>query len=75
MPQLIPRGLELTLPEPEPNLLTVNVTGRSENVADTDLACVMLSVQVPVPEQAPDQPLKPEPLAGVTVSVTLVPVA
>jgi hypothetical protein len=37
-PQLIPSGLELTAPEPVPDLLTVNVTGSNENVAATDLA-------------------------------------
>lgn len=37
-PQLIPSGLELTVPEPLPDLLTVKVTGSSENVAVTDLA-------------------------------------
>ena len=34
---------------------------------------VMLTVQAPVPLQAPDQPLKECPLAAVAVSVTLVP--
>jgi hypothetical protein len=71
--QLIPSGLELTVPEPVPDLLTVKVTGRSENVAVTDLAWVMPTVQVPVPEQSPDHPVKLEPGAGVAVRVTLVP--
>jgi hypothetical protein len=33
----------------------------------------MLTVQLPVPEQAPDQPAKVAPVAGAAVSVTLVP--
>ena len=74
-PQLIPRGFELTVPEPVPDRLTVRVTGSNENVAVTDLACVMVTVQVPVPEQSPDHPVKPEPVAGVAVRVTLVPLA
>lgn len=74
-PQLIPAGLELTLPEPDPDLFTVSVSGRSEKVAVTALACVMLTEHVPVPEQAPDQPEKAEPAPGVAASVTVVPKA
>jgi hypothetical protein len=33
----------------------------------------MVSVQLPVPVQAPDQPAKKAPEAGVAVSLTLVP--
>jgi hypothetical protein len=72
--QLIPPGVELTVPEPVPDLLTVNVTGSSENAAVTDLAWVMLTVQVPVPEQS-DHPVKNEFGAGVAVRVTLVPLS
>jgi hypothetical protein len=46
----------------------VNV-GRA-NVAVTFLALVIPTVQVPVPEQAPDQPVKLYPLAGEAESVT-----
>ena len=37
-PQLIPAGLELTLPEPDPDLLTVSVSGRGVKVAVTAFA-------------------------------------
>jgi hypothetical protein len=42
-------------------------------LAVTDLAAVIATVQVPVPEQAPDHPLKVKPVDGVAVSTTLVP--
>jgi hypothetical protein len=44
------------------------------NVAVTDLAAVMVVVQVPVPlHPPPDQPANTEPTAGTAVSVTVVP--
>lgn len=43
------------------------------NVAVTDVADVMVTTQVPVPEHAPDHPAKPKPPSGVAVSVTIVP--
>jgi len=43
------------------------------NVAVTDLALIIETVQVPVPVQAPDQPAKLEPSAGIAVSITEVP--
>jgi hypothetical protein len=52
--------------------VTVNVSDWPPNVATTERAWLIVSVQVPVPEQSPDQPEKLEPLAGVAVSVTLV---
>ena len=74
-PQLIPAGLEVTVPLPDPVLLTesVKVCGRS-NVAVTEVAAFMVTVQVPVPEQpAPLQPEKLDPPAAAAVSVTTVP--
>ena len=40
------------------------------NVAVTDASAVMLTVQVAVPEHAPDQPAKAEPEPAVAVNVT-----
>ncbi len=42
-------------------------------IAWTVCAPVIATTQVPVPEQAPDQPENTEPVAGVAVSVTFVP--
>ena len=39
-------------------------------LAVTDLAAFIVTVQVPVPEQAPPQPVKAEPMDSVAVSVT-----
>jgi len=43
------------------------------NVAVTDVVLVGVTLQVPVPVQAPDQPVKVEPAFGVAVSVMAVP--
>jgi hypothetical protein len=48
------------------------VLGASK-LAETERSALMLTVQLPVPEQAPDQPAKFDPAAGEAVSVTLVP--
>ena len=45
----------------------------SPKVAVTDRASVIDTTQEPLPEQAPDQPVKVLPEAGVAVSVTWVP--
>jgi hypothetical protein len=45
------------------------------NVAVTDVLAVGVKAQVPVPVQAPDQPANVEPVLGVAVSVTDVPLA
>jgi hypothetical protein len=72
-PQLMPAGLLVTVPEPVPLLVTDSVTGVAVNVAVTEVAALMVTAQVPVPEQAPLQPAKVEPAAGAAVSVTAVP--
>ena len=72
MPQSIPAGALVTVPAPVPTLETVSVkTG--VKVAVTDVAAVRVTVQGPVPVQAPLQPVKTDPADGVAVSVTTVP--
>ena len=46
-----------------------------EKVAVTDVTAVMLTVHVPVPVQAPVQRLNEEPVLGVAVRVTEVPLS
>lgn len=68
--QETPAGELVTAPLP----LTVTVRVSScTNVAVTLLPAVIVTVQVLVPEQAPDQPEKLSPADGVAVSVTIVP--
>jgi hypothetical protein len=43
------------------------------NVAVTERAWSIVTWQLPVPEQSPDQPAKTEPTSGVAVKVTVVP--
>jgi hypothetical protein len=50
-------------------------TGAVAKVAVALRAAVMFTTQLPVPLQAPLQPEKVEPDAGVAVSVTLAPLA
>src|SRR6195952_3577163 len=69
-PQSIPAGLLVTEPLPVPPFATVSCTGRSVNVAVTDLATDSETMQVAVPLQAPDQPVKLEPAAATAVRVT-----
>jgi hypothetical protein len=74
--QLMPAGLELTVPEPP----TVNVSESVWTMAakDAPALCAALSVRVQVaalPEQAPVHPTNREPEAGAAVSVTVVPLS
>jgi hypothetical protein len=73
-PQLIPAGLEVTVPLPVPDLLTESVNVCTLKVAVTDVAAFMVTEHVPVPEQPPPlQPANVDPPAGDAVSVTAVP--
>lgn len=71
----MPPGLLVTGPVPAPDLKTVSSLFGVPAVktAVTLRACVMLTVQAPVPVQAPDQPAKNDPPAAAGVSVTDVP--
>ena len=70
----MPAGLEETEPVPVPVLDTVSENVCRVNCADTEVAAVTDTTQVPVPEQPPpDHPVKVEPVVGVAVSVTDVP--
>src|SRR5215468_2375766 len=72
LPQLMPAGEEVTVPLPEPALVTVRFgLAVVLNVAVTDFAAVIGTVQVLVPVQAPLQPAKVEPLAAAAVRVTV----
>ena len=76
-PQLIPPGLEATIPVPAPSLVTLsmNVLGSGATAKDavTPWAEFIVTEQLPVPLQAPLQPAKVEPEAAAAVNVTLVP--
>jgi hypothetical protein len=68
-PQSIPDGLLVTVPPPVPDLVTVR-TRPGVNVAVTDLAAFMVSMQVPVPEQSPLHPVNTDPESAAAVNVT-----
>ena len=73
VPQLISPGLLVTVPAPDPPLVTVRV-GPVLKVAVIDLSPSMLTVHVPVPLQPPPlQPIKVDPLAALAVKVTELP--
>ncbi|HET7229072.1 MAG TPA: hypothetical protein VFJ16_03685 [Longimicrobium sp.] len=72
MVQLIPPGLDVTVPLPVPPPVTVN-TESGVKVAVTEWAKFIVTWQVPVPVQLPDQPANALPPAGVAVRVTTEP--
>jgi hypothetical protein len=73
-PQLIPAGLEVTVPLPDPVLLTDSVKVCTLNVAVTVVAALIVTAHVPVPEQPPPlQPANVDPPAAAAVKVTTVP--
>jgi hypothetical protein len=71
-PQAIPAGFDVTVPVPDPFLLTVSAVCGAVKVAVTAaLPAVRLTEQVPVPEHpAPDHPANVEPAAAVAVRTT-----
>jgi hypothetical protein len=75
-PQLMPEGLLVTIPNPVPDFVTVKLyktsvtKGAVAKVAVTDFATFIVKAQVPVPEHAPDQPEKVDPLAADAAKVT-----
>jgi hypothetical protein len=71
---LIPDGLLATLPVPVPPRITVS-TGEALKVAITEVFCVNVTLQTPLPLQAPDHPAKKELPIGDAVSITWVPLA
>jgi hypothetical protein len=74
-PQLIPAGVEVTVPPPSPDLVTVSAKFRRLNVAVTDLAALMVTLHVaPETVSHPVHPMTAEPVAGEAVSATAVPV-
>ena len=71
---MIPTGLEETEPDARAGLGDGQAERLQRELADTEVAAVTDTTQVPVPEQPPpDQPVKVEPVAGVAVRVTDVP--
>jgi len=74
LPQLIPAGLLVTVPEPVPASVTLS-DGCADKlkVAVTDVFFVRDTVQPAVPLQAPPQPEKLDPDAGLAVRVIFVP--
>jgi hypothetical protein len=72
-PQLMPGGVLVTVPVPDPDFVTESRKVASENVAVTERAADMLTTQAPVPEQSPLQPVKAEPAFGLGVRVTFCP--
>jgi hypothetical protein len=73
-PQLIPAGVELTVPAPLPALVTVIAYWSRANVAITALAPVTETVHGRVPAQPlPDHPVNVELAPGDAVNVTFSP--
>ena len=74
-PHEIPTGELVTVPEPSVSTVSAYAGTTAVNVAVTARAALIVSEHVPVPVQAPLQPVKVEPVAGVAVSATAVPLA
>ena len=67
----MPPGEPLTVPEPVPALVTVSdKVGSKLNVALTEAAADIVTVQAPVPLHAPPQLVNTEPEAGAAARLT-----
>jgi hypothetical protein len=77
VPQEVPEGVLVTVPVPSPLLDTVRVKGPAFvlKFAPTDFAASMVTLQAPVPVQAPLQPANVEPESGVAVKFTTEPLS
>jgi hypothetical protein len=74
VPQAIPAGVLVTVPRPLVETTSGTAAGPSTNRADTTRGALIVTAHVlPVPVQAPVQPAKTQPPAGVAVNVTSVP--
>src|SRR3954469_6158148 len=60
----MPPGAPVIVPEPRPSFRTARLNDWSANDAVTFLTASMVTVQAPVPEQAPAQPVKVEGASG-----------
>jgi hypothetical protein len=72
-PQLMPAGLLVTVPVPDPCLVTTSCTVAGLKAAVTETPAFITTLQEPVPVHAPDHPAKMLPASGAAVSVTAVP--
>ena len=71
VPQLIPAGLLVTVPDPVPPFSTVRVRVCRVKLAVTVVLAFMVTVQELVPEQPPpDHPVNVDPTAGDAVNLT-----
>ena len=68
---MIVLSLLVIVPAPVPDFVTAKLYTDVVKVAVTDFAAVIVTVQVPVPEHAPDQPEKVDPLAAEAAKVTV----
>jgi hypothetical protein len=73
-PQLMPDGAEVSVPDPEPDLVAVSVWGVPKMAVTSRAAFIVTAQVVELPEQSPDQPTKLEPPPpALAVSITTVP--
>jgi len=76
LPQSMPAGDEVTVPEPVPDFVmpseTVVGTVVLKVALQVDVALSAITVLAALPEQLPDQPANADPLAGAAVNVTAV---